>query len=183
MDRRQPHRKKPLPRIWLFTDPRLGDGLLSSIQCLPRFSGVIFRHYHLNDEARRSLYLKVKNICARRGHLLLLAADPMQAKAWHADGVHGLQKGSVGIRSAPVHDRRQIMMAKHMAADLVFLSPLYQTKSHPGAPALGALAFGRLAKLAAPIPVIALGGMNRAHAGKWKNGIIHGWAAIDAFKK
>ena len=52
-----------------------------------------------------------------------------------------------------------------------------------GARALGAMAFHRLALLCRPALVVALGGMNRAAAAKWSRNIVHGWAAIDAFRR
>jgi thiamine-phosphate pyrophosphorylase len=87
------------------------------------------------------------------------------------------------LHSAPVHDAREIAGMKAARPDLVFLSPIFATNSHPGARPLGPLAFNRLAKLASPSRIIALGGMNRRNAQMLSPRLIHGWAAIDAFKK
>jgi hypothetical protein len=43
--------------------------------------------------------------------------------------------------------------------------------------------FLRLAKLAGPKRIIALGGMTRQSANMLGPRMIHGWAAIDAFRK
>jgi thiamine-phosphate pyrophosphorylase len=180
MPRRQP---RPFPKIWLMTDPKLGEVLLPAIQGLPFGSAVVFRHYHLGMEERHRLFGRVRRICVRRGHMLILAGEPRLARRWKADGVHGVAPGTATIRSAPVHNVREIAKARHMQADLVFLSPLYATSSHPGARALGPTRFALLAKRAAPAKVIALGGMTRAKSALWRQQIIHGWAAIDAFRK
>jgi len=57
----------------------------------------------------------------------------------------------------------------------VLLSPVFPTRSHPGQPTLGPVRF-RLLAARAGLPVIALGGMNRATARRlaWPR-----WAAID----
>lgn len=177
-------RSHPLPKIWLMTDERLGDDLLPAIQRLPARSGVIFRHYHLNPRARKLLFRQVMRICRRRGHILLLAGDEQTAIRWHADGFHQRsRRTSRLLHSAPVHNAREIAGVKTATLDLLFLSPIFATNSHPGARPLGPLAFNRLAKLALSGRIIALGGMNRQNAQMLYPRIIHGWAAIDAFKK
>jgi thiamine-phosphate pyrophosphorylase len=115
--------------------------------------------------------------------MLMLAGEAHNARFWHADGVHGSAKGLARYRSMPVHSLREMAKARMMNADLVFLSPLYATSSHPGTRPLGPMAFARLARLAGDAKVIALGGMTRAHFLKWRKGTIHGWAAINAFRK
>lgn len=164
------------------TDPRLGDGLLAAIRRLPAGSGVIFRHYALPDGERRRLFAKVRHICRLRGHRLLLAGDARLARKWGADGVHGREaRLHMGLQSAPVHNVREIAEARRNGAILLFLSPLYATRSHPGKRPLGPSRFVQLARLCHPALVIALGGMTRARAAKWPCELVHGWAAIDAF--
>ena len=183
MPARQPLRK-PVPRIWLMTDPRLDDQLLTAIRRLPSGSGVVFRHYALETKQRRHMFARVRHICVQRGHILLLAGDARTARAWGADGVHGRGVSAKPLLlSAPVHNPCEIERAKRHGAGIMFLSPLRKTRSHPGERALGALAFGRLASLCRPALVIALGGMNRMEAAKWPRSIVHGWAAIDAYKR
>jgi thiamine-phosphate pyrophosphorylase len=164
------------------TDPRLDDRLLAAIRKLPQGSGVIFRHYGLPADQRRLLFAKVRHVCRQRGHRLLLADDAATARRWGADGVHrrGRSHGAA-LHSAPVHDVLEIGEALRTGATLLFLSPLRATRSHPGQRPLGPTRFAMLARLCRPAKVIALGGMNRAHVGKWSHSIVHGWAAIDAF--
>jgi thiamine-phosphate pyrophosphorylase len=177
-----PHRqpvKKPLPKIWMMTDPRFGDGLLAAIRKLPMRSGVVFRHYALAASERRTLFVQVRRICRQRGHILLLAGDQALARKWRADGLHG--RAGKGAYTAPVHNADEIAEAKRNGAKLLFLSPLRVTRSHAGQRPLGPARFGQLAMLCRPAKVIALGGMTRAHAAKWQGKMIHGWAGIDAF--
>jgi len=177
-------RSHPLPKIWLMTDERLGDDLLPAIQRLPAQSGVIFRHYHLDAAARKFLFGQVMRMCRRRGHILLLAGDERTAMRWRADGFHQRsQRASRLLHSAPVHDAREIAAVRAARPDLLLLSPIFATNSHPGARPLGPSAFNRLAKLVSSSRIIALGGMNRRNAQMLLPRLIHGWAAIDAFKK
>ena len=177
-------RSHPLPKIWLMTDARFGDDQLRAIQQLPSRSGVVFRHYHLATQQRRAMFAKVLRICRRRGHLLLLAGDERTALRWHADGFHQRSRGQTALlHSAPVHNAREIASVKRGNPDLLFLSPLFDTSSHPGARPLGPLQFQRLAKLGKSADIIALGGMTRQSAQMLSPRIIDGWAAIDAFRK
>ena len=177
-------RSHPLPKIWLMTDARFGDDQLRAIQQLPARSGVVFRHYELATQQRRALFAQVLRMCRRRGHIVLLAGDARTALRWHADGFHQRSRGQPKLlHSAPVHNTREIADVKRCSPDLLFLSPLFATDSHPGARPLGPLMFQRLAKLAKPKRVIALGGMSRQSAVMLGPRTIHGWAAIDAFRK
>ena len=63
-------------------------------------------------------------------------------------------------------------------ASLVFVSPVFATRSHPGAPALGLDRAKRLAE-AAGAPAIALGGMNARRFAELEG--LYGWAGIDAW--
>jgi thiamine-phosphate pyrophosphorylase len=177
-----PHRqiyKRPIPKVWLMTDPRLGDDLLAIVRKLPARSGVVFRHYGLPATEQHRLFMAVRHICRQRGHCLILAGE----QKWPADGYHGLRRNAgTGLKSAPVHNVREIGMAKHYGVALVFLSPLYSTRSHIGARPLGMLRFSMLSALTGDIRVIALGGMTRNRAQMLKQNMAYGWAAIDAFR-
>jgi thiamine-phosphate pyrophosphorylase len=174
-----PSYQRPIPKIWLMTDPRLGDGLMQAIRKLPVGSGVIFRHYDLRGAERQRLLMAIYRICRQRGHMLLTAGR--ESKIAH--GFHGRRRsGQKGLHSAPVHTIREIAEAKRAGAGVLFLSPLFTTQSHPGAPALGMLRFSMLTRQAYPAKVVALGGMSRNRAMHIKPHIAYGWAAIDAFK-
>lgn len=170
-------RRHPLPRIWLMTDERQGDRLLPAVRALPHGAGIIFRHYRLAADARRMLFLDVRRIARERGLVLLLAGSPTLARLWGADGAHGriTRRGSM-LRSAPVHDRAELRATRH--ADLIFVSPVFPTRSHPEARALGLRRLERLCRLA-PVPVIALGGMTKQNARQALRSGAYGWAAID----
>ena len=172
-------RRQTLPRLWLMTDERLGEGLLPAVERLPRGGGIVFRHYSLPARDRRVLFNRVKVVARRRRLLLLLAGPDWQARAWGADGSHGRGRG-LGLRSAPVHNLEEIRAAERADASLLFLSPLHATRSHPGAEPLGPARFAELARRTR-LPVIALGGMDSEKAHELPALGAYGWAGIDAW--
>jgi len=160
------------PRLWLITDERQGDTLWTALERLPRGSGIVFRHYTLSATRRRALFAKVRAIARRRDLLLVVAGGPLAG----GDGVHN--RRGAGIRTASAHNLRELRAAERAGADLVFLSPVYATRSHPGGKSLGRRRFALIAHQAR-VPVIALGGMN---AERFRTlGGAYGWAGIDAW--
>jgi thiamine-phosphate pyrophosphorylase len=168
--------RHPLPRLWLMTDERQGDRLADAVARLPQDGGIVFRHYSLPEVARRSLFDAVR---AAHPGLLLLAGPAAMAESWGADGSHGRGAGP-GLRSAPAHDYAGLRAAERDGAALVFLSPVYATRSHPDAKVLGLARFAWLARRT-PLPVIALGGMNRSRGRRLASFGAYGWGGIDAW--
>jgi thiamine-phosphate pyrophosphorylase len=184
------HQKKhaaiPMPRIWLMTDPRLDAELMTAVQRLRFGSGIILRHYHLESAKRRALFRALYRLSRRRGHKLFLAGDERTAIRWGADGFHNRSSRARSRnfpQSAPVHNPLEIAIARHIGADMLFLSPVFATQSHSGGRSLGLFAFNRFATLAYPRTVIALGGMTECKASMIGKKRIYGWAGIDAFRK
>lgn len=168
------------------TDPRFGADLLPAVRRLPMGSGVIFRYYALEPTDRITLFAQVRRICRQRGHILVLAGDERTARRWHADGFHsrqGRRLSKTMIRSAAVHNRRELMAARYGGADLILLSPMFATASHPDTRPLGRTAFLMLARQSAGTNVIALGGMTARAATTLDKRTIYGWAAIDSLRR
>lgn len=169
------HRCHPVPRVVLLSDVRNDDRLESAISRLPRGSALVFRHYHLPPAARRARFELLRRLCKRRSVLILTAGE---ARGWHADGRYGAPRDLVrapGLRLATAHSLAEIGAAVRARASAVLLSPVYPTRSHPGAPVLGPVRFLHLARRS-PLPVIALGGMTKHRAARL---LVWGWAAID----
>lgn len=170
-------RRHPLPRIWLMTDERMGDALWRAIDRLPRRSGVVFRHYSLPLLERRALFERVNAQARRRGLVLIVAGRDWLGRA---DGTHNVAKRQGGLRTWSVHSRRELADARRHGADLVFVSPVFATRSHQKARPLGGVGLGLLVQ-GNEIPVIALGGMNADRFRALRELGVHGWAGIDAF--
>jgi thiamine-phosphate pyrophosphorylase len=171
--------RQTLPDLWLLSDERNDDVLGEALATLPKGSGFVFRHYHLDSAARRERFNQLGFVCRMAGHLLVLSGDADTALEWGADGVYGpptkLGKLPGLLRFATVHWAREIYQADRADVNAMFLSPVYPTRSHPDGACLGKSNFLDLAARA-KAPVIALGGMTAERAADlgWPR-----WAAID----
>lgn len=195
MVRRQPLPRilpPALPRVWLFSDERLSVGIIELAALLPPGSGIVVRHDSLAPGARWRVMRRVMRTARARRLWVTLAGAPQLARRWGADGVHlrqhaagqsGQAHGLGLLVTMPVHDPCEARRARRVGAHVVFISPLYPTRSHPGAPSLGRAAWLRLARLAGG-QAVALGGMTaaRARALNRASGPSPGWAAIDAWE-
>jgi thiamine-phosphate pyrophosphorylase len=86
-----------------------------------------------------------------------------------------LARGPALPRFITTHSLGEIGHAGRARADAILLSPVFPTRSHPGARTLGALQFRLLAAWSG-VPAIALGGMTAHRAKRLKAPF---WAAID----
>lgn len=174
-------RQRAWPRQWLMTDERMGDRLWEAVARLPDGDGgIVLRHHPIPCSQRRALAVDLAAACADRGLTFGVARDSELAEAVGADFVHNPETVGSGPFSMSVHDMGQAEDARRRGAAMVFISPVFPTRSHPGAAALGLDAATALAK-AAGAPAIALGGMSVAVFAALPPGTFYGWAAIDAW--
>ncbi len=179
-------RVRGLPPLWFMTDrDRVADPLTAAAR-LPKGAGVVLRDY--DAPGRAALAAALAALCRRAGLVLLVAGDERLAAASGADGVHLPQwraGDAAGIRrrhpswlvTAAAHDARAIRRAARAGADAVFVSPVFSTASHPGAPHLGSVRFAALVRTAR-VPVYALGGVDAGAAGRLRASGMAGVAAI-----
>ena len=161
-----------LPLLWLLSDARNDTALEQALGALPKGSGFVFRHYHLEQQQRRARFEALCSVARRYGHLVILS----RASGWGEDGRYGFaSEATKGLFLATAHDGDEIEQAVAAGADGIFLSPVFPTASHPGSATLGVHGFNVLAQQS-PVPVIALGGMTyeRARELDWPR-----WGAID----
>ena len=151
-------RRRQLPVVWLFTDERLGDVVAAAAR-LRRGSGIVLRHHALPPAERRVLATRLTSVARQRGLVLIDENDPRIAKA---------------------HNRAELIAARRRGARLVFVSPLFATRTHPDARALGPVRFGLLNR-GARVPLAALGGMTAARFRRLRPLGAIAWGAIDAF--
>lgn len=186
--RRLVRRRRRLPALWLVSDPlRLPDPLPAAAR-LPRGAGVLARG------ANPLLRARLATLARRRGLALLVAADGRAALAAHA-GLHlpdrrpaiGLlpfllarRAGAPGamLTMAAHGGAASAARARRLRPDAAFLSPLFATRSHPGAPALGPLRWLAAARRLG-VPAVALGGIAAATVARVPR-LAAGFAAIDS---
>jgi thiamine-phosphate pyrophosphorylase len=161
-------RPDPLPRLWLFTDQQRLPDPRASVSRLPRGrAGVVLRHD--GDPARAALGRDLMRICRERRLVLVVAGDVRLAGKLRS-GVHlraGRRPGRVrlaGVVTSSAHSIPDLRRAWAAGAMLVFLSPVFPTASHAGAPALGPFrwaAMARRARAGSPgMGIAALGGVD-----------------------
>ena len=172
-------RRQSLPLLWLLSDARNDARLEAALARLPRGSGFVFRHYHLDTATRESRFAALAGTARAHGHLAVLSGTCEDAHRLGADGAYGsiarLGRSHALPRFATAHHGDELQRAIASDADGIFLSPVFPTRSHPGATTLGVHGFHVLAQQS-PVPVIALGGMTAARAKElaWPR-----WGAID----
>ncbi|HET7316575.1 MAG TPA: thiamine phosphate synthase [Sphingomicrobium sp.] len=152
-------RQSSTPRQWLIADERLGGELWNALDRLPRGSGVLLMHRNLRKAERARLLTKLRREARRRN---LTIVDEAAGGA------------------ARVHNMRELRQAASAGAPLLFLSPLFPTRSHPDWTPLPRMRAATLARLS-PVPVIALGGMDVRRFRRVQRLGFYGWAGIDAW--
>jgi len=175
---------RALPVLWLFTDARRMPDPRPAAAALPRgLAGVVLRHDH--EPARAALGRDLARICRARRLGLVVAGDGRLAAALGA-GVHlrgGRWPDHVrtrrGLNTSSAHGPADLRLARRSGARLAFLSPVFATASHPGAPSLGPARWARLAG-AAWMPVAALGGIDGRTVGRLPVPLCRGAGAIGA---
>lgn len=155
---------KATPKVWLFSDERLETDLPALLRRLPEGIGIVFRHHDLPPAERRLLLRRARRLAAARG--LVLVEDS-------------------GGRTARVHDlrelRRALLSRGGAGPELLFISPLHPTRTHPDWRPLPRMRAATLARLAGRM-VLALGGMNAKRFRQVRTLGFSGWGGIDAFE-
>ena len=158
-------------------DDRLPDPLAAA-RALPKGSLVIVR----SRDAKRRHALGEALRAQTHGLILLAADDPLLA-----DHLHGLHLPEIRARDAAhwraLRPHWVITVAAHSPrglqapyADAALLSPVFATKSHPGAKTLTP-ARARLMAQRALLPVLALGGVTARNAA-----VLQGFSGIAAIE-
>jgi thiamine-phosphate pyrophosphorylase len=159
-------------RLYLIADSsRLTRRGLEPAVCEALASGVTLvqlREKRLDDDAYRSLAMRLRSLTRDAGARLLFNGRASLASEIGADGVHLPANASARVTrdllrdgmlcGVSVHNADELRRAEDERADFVTLSPVYATTSKPDAPALGPDRFA-LHVSGCRMPVYALGGV------------------------
>ena len=143
--------RQSIPAEWLIIAGDADRVGIEAARRLPRGSGVLLLH-PLSSSGVRML--------RRRGLTVIREARGIAAR---------------------VHDARELRRALSARTPLIFLSPLYPTRSHPEwkpLPRMRAATLARLGKRG----LFALGGMDARRFARVKKLGFQGWAGISAFR-
>lgn len=161
------------PTVWLMTDERAD--LWASVRRLPVGAGVVFRHHQTDASERRRLFRRLRQTTGAKRLVLVRAGAERLA------GEMGVHKARAhGLVTWPAHDRGQAVNAVSAGARVLFVSPVFPTRSHPGARAHGPAAAARIGR-GLGAAVVALGGMDARRFSRIRRLGFAGWAGIDAF--
>lgn len=148
------------------------------------------RQKQLDTASYRRRYSAAAALCSAQGCVLFYshAEGPppdLPLSAYHSSAAELMTLGSrplvaPGLFSAACHNLRELARARELGADMVLLSPVLPTPSHPGAQALGWTRFAELAG-AAGVPVFALGGVGPGDLERARRHGAWGVAGISAF--
>jgi thiamine-phosphate pyrophosphorylase len=166
------------PTAWLLTDERLGTDLDHAMaRAAAAGAGILVRHHGSSAAERRGIAKKAVAL----GSFVAVARDVALAKSVGAMFVHNPDGECLELPfSLSVHDAAEASRAAACGAALAFVSPVYPTRSHPGAPTLGEVGAIALADLC-ECPAIALGGMDRRRGAALMTRGFAGWAGIDCW--
>lgn len=163
-------RRGPEPLFVFMTDTERTANPEFILQRLRPGTVVVFRHYDAAD--RMALGRRLAALSRHLGLTFVVAGDRRLARRLGADGLH-LPEDMVRRRhrfapaqdtwpvSAAAHDEASARRAARAGVDLILLSPVFPTNSHPGRPALGPHRLARVCR-SISVPVLALGGVGPA---------------------
>jgi len=153
-------RQTSIPRQWFVVDRRVGRDLPEIARRLPVGTGVLLvRNHHRKGEQAR-LRAKLRHIGQARRLTVL---------------------GEAAGEAVRVHDIRELRRAGLARMPLLFLSPMFPTRTHPDRKPLPNMRAATLTRLAKS-PVIALGGMNERRFRRIQRLGFSGWAGIGAWR-
>lgn len=136
---------RAIPPVWLFTDEKRLPDPRPVVANLPKgLCGVVFRHD--GDPKRLEIGRDLARLCKLRRNVMVVAGDGKLAHRLRA-GMH-LRGGrgndlALAVAGVPTtssaHSRADAVRARRGGAGVIFISPLFETRSHPGATPLGVL--------------------------------------------
>jgi thiamine-phosphate pyrophosphorylase len=169
--------KLPDPALLLVTDRHQARRPLADIVRAALSAGcrwVSVREKDLSDDDQIALVSTLLPIARRHGGRLTLHGDAALAKACGSDGVHLPAGGDPAASRALLGPDKLIGVSLHTVTeaaaidpsvvDYAIAGPAFETPSKPGyGPEIGHKGLAEIAR-AAPVPVLAIGGLNATRA-------------------
>jgi len=165
---------------WVFLGPEqiCDPSILKTVAALDPHIGLVVRSY---GKSNADIAAQVRHLARRQRRLCLTAPHGHIGFGRHIPRWQRAARGLERPISMSVHTASEAVRARKAKANVVFISPVFKTNSHPGAPALGLYQARALARLSGR-PPFGLGGVtpkNRALLGPRFLGV----AGITAFLK
>jgi len=177
-----------LPRLMLVTDRHgtRGRDLVDVVAAAVR-GGVGMVQVRERDLPARELRTLIERIRGRVPATTLLAVNSRDDVARAAGiGLHlpashaPVERAGLALLGRSVHDLPETRRGMEDAADYLIAGPVYPTASKPGHPGSGPDLVRRVARLASPIAVFAIGGIEVSRVPEVVHGGAHGIAVCGA---
>lgn len=183
---------RAVPRLLVLTDrtqcAAVGRTLVDTVAAAVRAGApaILLREKDLPRAERRDVAATLAEVTTTHGARLLVASDPDLAIEVGAAGVHLASRDPAPdtdglLLGRSCHDAVEVAGAVADGVDYVTVSPVAATPSKPGyGPALGTQGVAAQAAAAAPVPVLALGGVTPANTLEMLHAGAHGVAVMGA---
>jgi len=185
--------KKRFPAVLAMTDTLRCPDIAEIIPHLPPNCAVIYRN---GDHPQRwEMARKLQTACRHNHVPMIMAGTATEAATCNASGLHLRDQKHLRNRELRMYRRKFkrhgfVIAAAHspvsirhcatLGINAILLSPVYTTRSHPGAASLGITKFRLWCRLS-KVPVYALGGITQKTAGHLLSTNCIGIAGIDWF--
>ena len=177
-------------KLIYFSDIKSGHNFIEIISKLPQGSFFIYRQYQLDYNQRFQEANILIKYAIKYKIKFIIAKDIKLAKKVKAHGVHFSDKDNIKshdlkmakkdknfIISFAAHNIKTILKLKNYQIDLLFISPIFKTTSHPGQNNLGKIELIKILKIYKNI--LPLGGINKKNINFIIKNKIIGFGAID----
>ena len=197
MDHRLRYKLKKIniPEEWFFCNPfkNYSEKIINSLTCK---TGVIF---FFEEPFQEKKYLKniepLVQICRKNRIIFIIQSSFFWASKYKADGILIDFKNKIFsnminfnliqekfLLAVKIHNYQEaIKFSKNI--DIVFISNVFRTKTHPERDGLGIKKFFELCVFLKNKLNFALGGVNRANIKRLKNKNLKGFGAISCFRE
>ena len=193
------NKQNQLPVSVFFTDRKKIYDLENTIKSLPKNSAIIIREYDLEQKDREIFARKIKDLTNSRNIRIIVGKDLVLAIKIKADGLHFSDLDHLPLQflerkkfkkkfifSFACHSFKSVLKAQKLKADMIFISPIFPTKSHLNTQALGIknlakISFKTKSSSYVSPSLYALGGINSQNLLSVRKLGISGFAAISLF--
>ncbi len=171
------------------SDPDRTPDVLAVARNLPTGTVLIYRHFGASN--RKDIANKLRTIATKRRLQFLVGQDVALAKLVGADGVHIPERELAAAKNiskqypnwiitGAAHNTAAIRKCAAAGLDACIVSPVFASDSPSAKTPLGIVKLTEMVK-AAPIPIIALGGINAKTAEKLPCSGVAGLAGVSGF--
>lgn len=182
----------PTPPLMVITNRHMSANLPATVACALEGGAtwILLREKDMAPEPRLDLARRLKARTDRHGALFGINSDLAAARAIGAANVHlpaGIADRAIDavqvLLGASVHDAAEAKAALEAGVDYLLLAPIFETPSKVlSRPPLGPAGLRAIAE-AAPVPVIALGGISPERAAGCLDAGATGIAAMGAIMR